>query len=193
MNALEMVIVEVVKLILFSLVWYAIARFFYPHYSKKVALDIMDDDEYVRKTQQIQEKWMHAMVKDETTRILDLIMARVDTIAFDSDHIIKQIEKIDIHPDQILEQMREWFPSWFNGWYGSLIKKDNAVQKEQDGATQDIVSYATANKGNPDAMDQIKKWAIARNPNLGALITIAEMFKNNGNSRSPPNQGSGGY
>ncbi len=178
MNALEMVTVELVKLLIFSIVWYLIARFYYPYYSKKVALDIMDDDEYVEKTQQIQETWMHAMVTRETDRLSALVRAEIGSINFD--------------PDILLREMREWFPKWFKGWYSGLIKADNAVQNEQDGETTAMVDMAKMNRGNPQAMDAIKAWAVKRNPNLAVLVQLGEMLQNNG-SRSPPRSGSGGY
>ena len=178
MNALEMVIVELVKLLLFSVVWYLIARFFYPHYSKKVALDIMDDDEYVTKTQAIQETWMHDMVARETDRLSALFR--------------DEIGKIDLETDRILEHLHDWFPSFFNGWYGNLIKKDNAVQQGQDGEVEVMADMAKMNQGNPQAMDAIKAWAIKRNPNLGMLVQLGEMLTNNG-TKSPPSSGGGGY
>ncbi len=192
MNALEIVIIEVVKLIFFSIAWYLIARFFYPHYSKKVALDIMDDDEYVKKTQRIQETWMHAMVARETDRILDLIMARIENIDVDLSPILSQIKEIELPVGEMLEEMRVWFPKWFKGWYSGLVKADIATQREQDEEVPIMADMAKMNQGNPQAMDAIKAWAIKRNPNLGFLVQLGEML-NNGNSRSPPNQGSGGY
>jgi hypothetical protein len=177
MNALEMVIIELVKLLLFSAVWYLIARFFYPHYSKKVALDIMDDEEYVKKTQSIQETWMHAMVTRETDRLFDLVRA--------------EIGDANVDPDQIVRELREYIPNCLNSWYGNLIKKDNAVQQEQDGSTREMMEYASMNKDNPDALSMIKDLAVRRNPNLAPLIMLVDMFKGNG-SRSPP-QGGGGY
>lgn len=163
--------------IILMLLWYLIARYFYPYYARKTAIAVVSDPEYQRRSQEATEAWMSPLVARETHVIFDVVR--------------EEISKISI-PELAWDAVADkHFLSLLNGWYGSL---HNAVARQtsaEDENIRDAVEYANINQGNPQALDMIQKALAAKSPILAAGMAL--LRQGNNQSHSPPQGGRGGY